>query len=638
MRSPLPFRFLAIALMAIATALSSANLTPTVVGQIDPQTRPRTQELLPETTVMFVQIDNFRDMMEKFAASSGGQMWQDEAVAPLISGLWDEAKLAYGDVRDQVGVDLEDFTSLPAGEMTFAIIAPRRQNPEFMMILELNDENKALDRVLDRGRELLQQQAGEEITVEESDDGIKFESFNVEDRRVKFFRKDGLIVGSTSEEELDAFIDRWMGREVDKVRPLSQNRKFVTIMNRCVGSSEARPEARFFVDPIALAKSSTRGNFAAQAGLNFLPVVGLDGLLGLGGSMLLAEEEFESVVHGHVLLANPRAGVFEMISLRPTNYQPEPWLPADVVNYMTTSWDIDQMVTELTKMIETFNGEGVVDEWIETNINQEINLDLKEDILAHLSGRVTWIQWMEPPLRINSQVNVLAVELKDAAAFEKSLEAVVERINETAGDEDSEDRVEQTDYKGIRIWAQPMSRIEEQMERRRQRRAERGGNDIEADLDINIPQPAFALVGNYMLFSPQSRKALEHAIDTDQGDFEALMNDQKFQVMSKKMTRMLKTDMPCATMYQNPEESIKFLVELVNADSSKALLARGAEENKYLAGIKNRLEENPLPSYDTLQKYIRPSGGFAVTDDTGYHFLLFNLRADPEEESGAGDK
>ena len=92
-------------------------------------------------------------------------------------------------------------------------------------------------------------------------------------------------------------------------------------MNRCLGNNELEPEARFFIDPIGLTRSATRGNFAAQAAINFLPIIGLDGLLGVGGSMLLSEDDFESVVHGHILLSNPRKGILEMLALKPTDYQ-----------------------------------------------------------------------------------------------------------------------------------------------------------------------------------------------------------------------------------------------------------------------------------------------------------------------------
>ncbi|MDG1873097.1 MAG: hypothetical protein P8J27_04245 [Mariniblastus sp.] len=170
------------------------------------------------------------------------------------------------------------------------------------------------------------------------------------------------------------------------------------------------------------------------------------------------------------------------------------------------------------------------------------------------------------------------------------------------------------------------------MDRRRQRRIERGQED-DVDVDMNVPQPAFALIGNYLVISPQSRQFLEVAIDTEQGDGEALMNDIKFQSITKKMNRLMKTDMPCAMMYQNPEESMRLMYELVSSDNTMSMLARGAEDNQYLDGLRARLEENPLPPFEDLQKFFKPSGGYATSDDTGYHLLAFALRADPSEES-----
>ncbi|MEL7500268.1 MAG: DUF3352 domain-containing protein [Planctomycetota bacterium] len=632
-----PAGFLAILLMICCCTLSFASPIQEEDEDGIPE-RPSTELLLPETTVAFVQIDNFRDLVEKLRESAGGQLWNDESITPLIDGMWEEAQNSYDDVKDEVGLELEDLTSLPAGELTFAVIAPRRKNPEFMLIMELNDENEVLDRVLNRGRELVEEESGESIATETSEDGFEIESFNVDGESVKFFRHKDLVVGCTSEDELNAFIDRWMGREVEKVRPLTANRKFVTIMNRCVGTDELKPEARFFVDPISLAKSATRGDIASQAAINFLPLIGLDGLLGIGGSMLLSEEEFDSVVHGHVLLANPRGGVFEMISLKPTYYEPESWLPSDVTNYWTTSWDFDKMLSELTTIIEAFQGEGVVDEFIEERINAELQLDFKEDIIGQMAGRVTYTQWMEPPATINSGVNMIAIELRDPEKAREVIQAILDRINQDL-DPDEEPRLVETEYRGISIWCESDKRLEnrrnqiqEFRDRRRREREERTGEAREERIELSVqqPRPAFAIVGNSLIISPQSRDFMEHAIDTELGSAPALRDDEDYLAIEKRMRKLLKNEMPCALFFQNPEETIKSLMDVAKAENTNQFLNQAAEGNEYLQRFKSRLDENPLPEFDRLKKYFTKSGGFATTDDTGYHFLFFNLK--PENE------
>ena len=100
-----------------------------------------------------------------------------------------------------------------------------------------------------------------------------------------------------------------MGREVEKARPLSANRKYVTIMKRCEGTNDLDPEFRFFVDPMRLAKSSTLGTPSSRIVIGMLRVLGFDSLAATGGTMFLDVEEYESVMHGHVLLTKPRNGI-----------------------------------------------------------------------------------------------------------------------------------------------------------------------------------------------------------------------------------------------------------------------------------------------------------------------------------------
>ena len=277
--------------------------------------RPRSDELLPETTVAYVQIENVRDFAGKLADTNTGRMLADEKIAPLVSDLFQTAEDAYSDVEDQIGLSLEEIKNLPAGEVCFAVIAPKRKTPAFVLIVDTDEESETVGKALERGRELASDMELE-IESEETDD-VTFEKFTVQGQKISFFRKGGTIVISSNHDELISIVDRWMGREVEKIRPLTENRKFITIMNRCRGTKDTPADMRFFVDPIKLAKSATRGNAAAQLGLNFLPILGLDGLLGVGGATIMNEMDFESVGHLHVLLSNPRAGIFEMLALKP---------------------------------------------------------------------------------------------------------------------------------------------------------------------------------------------------------------------------------------------------------------------------------------------------------------------------------
>ena len=66
----------------------------------------------------------------------------------------------------------------------------------------------------------------------------------------------------------------------------------------------------------------------------------------------------------------------------------------------------------------------------------------------------------------------------------------------------------------------------------------------------------------------------------------------------------------------------------MKADATQEVLGSVAEGNKYMSGFKSRLDENPLPDFEQMEKYFSQSGGFMSDDDTGLHMLFFNLKSE----------
>lgn len=609
--------------------------------------RPTTEFILPETTVALVQIPNFRDALEKMRQTAGGQMMADQSIAPLVDGLWEEAETSYEDVKDKVGLELSDLTSLPAGEMTFAVIAPRRQNPEYLVMMDLNADDGVLDRVMDRGRELISETETEEDDSEtepeefDSVDGFEIESFRVRGRKVHYFRHNQTVVACTSLSELNDLIERWMGREVEKTRPLSANRRYATIMKRCEGTNDLDPEFRFFVDPIAVAKSSTIGNPSARFTINLLPLLGFDSLSAIGGTMFLDEEDYEAVMHGHVLLTNPRTGIFALLAFKPTDYEPEPFIPQSANNHSMVSLDAPKGYAELTKIVDSFAEPGYFEKIVQDNINDDLQLDLKEDIINTIDGRITWFQWIEEPAMLNSNRNGIAIRLKDPAKFEMLLDKIAEKANDDfAGgdsDEDSPQAIEKREYRDVTIYAEPRSKIatrNEQRDRRRNERNKKRRRNKEGEdrprMQVEIESPQMAIFGDCLVISVDSNRLLEVLIDTHLGEGDALADDEGYARIVEESQRLLNNDLPIANFYSDPKKQLKWLLDLVNTDTAQKVIEGVGQDNKYISGIKRRLDENPLPEFDQIGKYFNQTGGFFSDDDTGVHMLFFTLKSEEE--------
>ena len=616
-------------------AVAFLFLVPESFAQRDPE-RPDLADLLPETTVALIQFPDIKDAFEKIKNGNAGKMLEEESIAPLRDRIMEEANKAYSEVEEDVGLSLEDFASIPSGEMVFATIAPRRSSPVFMVILEVGEDNEAANNAFGIAMEKISD--GEENTVEkaELESGIEIDTVTVDGYQVYIAKHDGLIVGCSNEKELNDFFTRWDGGDVAKVRPLSKNRKFITVMNRCRSQKDLPLDFTFFFDPIALIKSSNRGNISAQAVIAMFPSIGLDSILAIGGSMILDDDEYESILHGHLLLSNPRKGVTKVISLKPGEYEPEPWVPFDSFFYSTTSWDVPQMYAELREIFDLVLEEGTFDNFIENRVNENLQMSLEEDILPNFTGRVSTSQVSVDPGKLNTGSFIFAFELADVDAATETIEKITTQVN---GESDNP-LIEKREVEGFSYWLRSESSIESGRERRRKRREERNaGRDAEQQeqeearqerrdirrATFRAPRGVYGIIGDSLVVC-DSIEAFERSVATFQGDVPSLQNEEGFVKMANQMTGLLGSDMPCAIYYNNPKHQLGPLLEFANSDSTANFLTNTAENSDVTKMIKGVLDDHKLPSMEVMEKYIAPQGGFATSDDTGYHFIWFQER------------
>lgn len=588
----------------------------------DAPPRPSTEDLLPETTVVYFQIDNVQETLPKLMAS---EILEDENIAPFFDRMYQEAEAAYAEsAQDKVGMTLQQIRDLPSGEVTLAVIAPRRKDLEFLVAIDIDPESESADVALgstEKWKSQLSEQGLTE-TIEASDGGVEIYSYNIPDapRQAHAFVHEGWFVSCTSRDELIAILARLDGLEVEKVRPLSKNRKFVTIMNRCRDTDDVLPEIRFFVDPISLARSGFRGNVTAQGVMNFLPVAGLDGVLGFGGSASFQSEQFRGIFHAHLLLANPRAGILEMLALKPGESEPQPWVPADMTNYMSTHWDPRQAVAEFEKLVNTFDGENAFQEKAVDVFNETTGLDLYTDIIDTLDGRLTFVQWSDPDgeYLLNAACNSISVGLEDA----EKAKQVVDTLLEKAREQGQAENVEEVEHDGVKMWVAGSS--EERSERQQKRIKERMG-----DVPMRFAEPAFCLLDGSLVIC-DSVDMMKHLIDTSLGNADALAQDEEYSDQMQTLLQAAGSDVPCAITYSKPDGPVKDMLRLVNDDRSKAYIDSMSEKFPALGRLRTALDEEPMPGFEQLQRHLKPAGMIVTTDDTGYHMLTFQYAADEE--------
>ena len=330
---------------------------------------------------------------------------------------------------------------------------------------------------------------------------------------------------------------------------------------------------------------------------------------------------------------NPRAGILEMAALAPGDLTPEAWVPNDTISYISWNWNVDRMYTELDKMVNAFQGEGAFEKLVAENVNKNLELNLREDLLAALSGRVTFATWYEKPVKFNSQTTAIAVELKDPEKFKQSFDKLMAKIiKETSGEQDPNEKSfdPRSDYRGVKCW-----KFEELTDegRSRRRAGESGEEPVEPEDEdsrlrresVRQAYPNIAVTDTHIIAS-DSRAFIEKAIDTMKDGSAPLKDDEQFNKVSRHMKRLLGTSVPGGVLFSRPERSLEMLFDMAKSESAKHFLARGAEENEIVGSFKKVLDENPLPDFDELRQSFAPTGMYVTSDETGVHILGFQLK------------
>ncbi|MEX2174385.1 MAG: hypothetical protein WD872_08485 [Pirellulaceae bacterium] len=589
-------------------ALVLAGLLAFAVPNSAQAERPVGPKLLPERTLAYLRVSDSQLLVERFRDTALGRIVQDEQVRPLVSQLYNSAQNAWKQLEERVGLPLDQLLKIPQGEICVAYVAPPEQRPGLVVLLDVKDQLPQFEKLLAKGESFLSDVGGSKTTEKIANRDVSV--FRGPDgQQVYLLERDGTIVFASNKELLEFTLKSWDGGAGDKLadktpagKTLADNDKFNSIMNRCAGSVDDPPQITWFVDPIELVRTQARGSVAAT-GLALIPVLGLDGLKGVGGSLNFATGEFDQVQHMHVLLDNPRAGVVELVAMKSGDTTPENWVPADVISYSTLNWDFKLTFDKAAVLYNSLSGEGEFQNEAQRRIGDRLGVDFEKEVLPAMQGRVSYVQWIEKPVRINSITNLAGVKLSDPQTFQPTLQKVLDKFP---------DRHEKKYFGGVTYWQAKTA----------DQQPEQGENDEPA---LRRPEPCLAIVGDYLLAS-DSTAALQAAILASTDSTPRLANELDYKLIASKIKRQVGGDAPGMIQFSRAEEGMRFWYEMAKAEDTKKFLSSRGEGNPLLRDVDRAFKDNPLPPFSVLAKYLAPGGGMMVNDETGLHYMSFTLR------------
>ena len=615
-------------------ALGSFVASPVVAQEDDAKSLPGAPRLLPQDTMAYIRLDNAEDLRDDLQDSSVGKMLNDPKLKPFADELYSTARDLFDQISDRVGVTLDELLSIPHGQVAIGIHPAKPIAEEDQGRVEVNndesdeerqqrktdlwrreqfsfggtlivDAGKNIDRlmsIVDKLEEALIQ-SGRRRRVKEVDgtDVVRLLPSRAGRLPVEYFEKDGTLVIGMGHSVAQDVLAHWAGESEEKT--LADNADFGTIISRCVGAEDTRPQITFYVDPHAIIDRIIKrsGDFTAGIVWPMVENLGVSRIGGLGGSSFRGGEIFEDISHLHIKVDPPRDGVLGLLRPETGDTAPPNWVPETVSGYTSLHWDFEQTYENLGKVIDQFQGADSLKRFVEQPVETRTGIKIQEDIVANLTGRLIRLSWMQKPVRINSNVTVLAFEISDALKVKSVLAKYRDRDPNAMS-------VDTVSGNVVYRFRGPGDRFPEGLRR---------------------PEPSLMVLDKWLIYS-DSTQFLEKAALAQADSIPRLINLPDYDLVASELGGKLAGEKPFFLSFIRGSDAMKLIYDLAKEDTSKQALRGWGENNPVARQMADLLEKSDLPPFSEFEKYFAPSGMFGYDEPDGMHFGFYTLRADAE--------
>jgi hypothetical protein len=610
-------------------------------------------QLFPEKTLAYLRIDDVRQLRSDFERSSLGRISNDAQMKPIAEEFYGSLVRITEEAFGQFGLNLDEFLSIPSGELAIALLAAPKGNrqpartdadqesedqdqlritpPIFVIMLDAGQDISGIQVMLQRlGRSM----ASESEHLQKSADRLTLHSYqNREDSQQQFayFIDQGVFVAATSSKAIEDLALVWLGQAGNR-KTLAENSRFLSMMKRCVGTEGERPQISFYMDPMAMLRGLSPGDPASMMMLAMLSPMGLDGLEAVGGSWIVAPTEFDSIGHLHVLISSPRQGILNLLRPKSGAIKPENWVPENLAVYASVNWDVQSALLAVEQLYNQFRGADALNRDIFQPATDRTGVDFRKDLIDSMQGRITFLQGYVRPITADSQSNVIAVRINDIRRFQRD---VFPKLIDWMGTEGSGETAQMG---SILVHTFRSDRPRPTSGQSRQARPQ---------------ESCLAVVDDYLVFSDSSYM-LRQIADAQDDPTRRLGESLEFQLIDDRIQAHLQGKQASAMVYARPEEQLRTFFELVSDPEQRQGLqqldfsslsrfrprffagqGRGLPEeiqertprsNPIFQALNEALQKHELPPFSEISKYLAPSGGYLVEEDTGMHFTVFTLR------------
>lgn len=553
------------------------------------------EKSLPDTTLLFVKINNASEMREGMGKTQIAQLINDPALANIKKGVKEKLDEADKQLKGKLGVTIGELLTLPQGTITVSIVG--KNDPKLpIAVLISADAGKNAATMTDVMTKSTKQaeEAGTKVSTAEHKgltlhilqspgDGDK------PNPPVVWTNAGSVFHVATDVDSLKDLINNAEGRSDS----LASGESFTKVVTK-LGDGQLF----WFLDVNKAIKLMVKAGTAAQGGdaanaEAMLQNFGINGFKAVGGTMSFGTGPYDTISKTFLLVPAPVQGLLKLFSMPAASLRPEPWVPATVSNYQTMSWDLDGAYNAINDLVNKFQP-GMLN-LLEQQLvgpNGGEPLSFQKDFFGPLGDRITVISDYKKPITADSQRMLFSIALEDAKAAQATLGKILALANASP---------KKRDFQGTTIYDFPIPELPNQP----------------ANSPFKGGEVSLAIAKDY-LFLTNATPLLEQVL---RGGTQSLADSPAFLETTKGIPAKTST-----FSFARAEEQARASYEMLkNGELEKALQQAGGP-NAPKIKLSEVFDVNKLPDFSVFAKYLSNSAGYGVASEDGVLFTGYSLR------------
>ena len=561
---------------------------------------------LPKNVVAYLSLRDVAEFKSQWSKTLFGQMVDDDALADFRADLLKHFNEASEKIESQLGLGLSDLLSIPHGEIAAAGLVLPGGKLSGVLFLDFGDRQETVQKLIDKASESLSE--NHKRTEEEVDDTkiIAYQAEGEEGKKPQaaaaYFMKDSFLVIGTHVAALKEVLKRWDGRHD---QTLADNETYHYILDKCRDeTSDARPQFVWYLNPVTLAQSAVASlpQLPAQVGMamGVIPIIGLDKFKGAGGTLDMAHGEFDTVSRTLIVLDRSNQGIVNAFQFDTAAMTPPKWLSSDWSGYMAINWNAAKAYSTVETLVDMLVGPGTLGNQVQNLADNQLGgIHLKKDVTDQLTGMFHIIEDDGASGGKSAAEGILyAIQIKNAAAAR----ATLAKLAGLPGV-----KITEREFQGETLYEMETA----------------GGDDDDDDEAGSGKMGLVVTEGNVMIATDV--RLLERVL-RGVGDRETLADSAAYKHIARKFPA--KTN---SIGYNRQDTQLKDITDAMKSGQLNVYLTALTGGFDFFGLFDfSSVDFSKLPDFDSLKKYMPPSGSFMEQDARGLKITSFSLRSESD--------